>query len=509
MLTLGLDIGSSSIKVALFDAASGRLLASAYSPRQEMPIVAVQAGWAEQDPVAWWDHVKTATADVFSSAGRPGKEVGAIGISYQMHGLVVVDREMNVLRPSIIWCDSRATEIGRAAFEKLGRDRCLRTVLNSPGNFTLSKLRWVKENEPALFAKIHRFMLPGDYIAMRLTDRIATTVPGLSEGMAWDFSAHAPAGFLLKEYGIPPSLVAETVPTFGEQGRVSQAAAAALGLTAGIPVTYRAGDQPNNAFSLNVLQPGEVAATAGTSGVVYAVNGTLDADPQSRVNSFAHVTHSERAPRIGVLLCINGCGIANSWTRRTLGLAGVPYEELNARAATVPRGSGGLVVLPFGNGAERMFGDRDIGAQIIGASYTTHGESQMLRAVQEGVAFSFKYGMDLMTGLGITPRVIRAGDANLFKSRIFCDTLAGTAGVAIELYNTDGAQGAARGAALGAGFFASPKEAFGGLTRREFIEPERTRAGEYGDVYARWHELLALALSRRGESGAATAGGRA
>ncbi|HTO93951.1 MAG TPA: FGGY family carbohydrate kinase [Bacteroidota bacterium] len=497
MLTLGCDIGSSSIKVALFDAASGRLLASAYSPKQEMPINAPQGGWAEQDPAAWWDHLKTATAEALASSGRDGREIGAIGISYQMHGLVVVDRDMNVLRPSIIWCDSRATEIGRAAFDRLGRDRCLRTILNSPGNFTLSKLRWVRENEPGLFAKIDRFMLPGDYIAMRLTGRIATTVPGLSEGMAWDFSANAPAGFLLKEYGIPASLVAETVPTFGDQGRVAQAAAASLGLKAGTPVTYRAGDQPNNAFSLNVLQPGEVAATAGTSGVVYAVNGTLEADPQSRVNSFAHVTHEPQAPRIGVLLCINGCGIANSWTRRTLGLGAQPYEELNARAAAVAPGSGGIVVLPFGNGAERMFGDRDIGAQVIGASYTTHGEAHILRAVQEGVAFSFKYGMDLMTGLGITPSVIRAGDANLFRSRIFCDTLAGTAGVAIELYNTDGAQGAARGAALGAGFYRSPAEAFGGLARREVIEPDRKRTGELGDIYGRWHDTLALALSRK------------
>jgi len=497
MLTLGCDIGSSSVKVALFDAASGRLLGSAFSPQQEMPIIARQAGWAEQDPEAWWGHLKAATAEVLAATGRQGKEIGAIGISYQMHGLVVVDAAMNVLRPSIIWCDSRATEIGREAFARLGRDRCLGTILNSPGNFTLSKLRWVRENEPSLFAKIGKYMLPGDYIAMRLTGRIATTVPGLSEGMAWDFSADAPAEFLLDEYRIPASLLAETVPTFGEQGRVSSSAAAALSLKAGIPVTYRAGDQPNNAFSLNVLQPGEVAATAGTSGVVYAVNGTLDADPLSRVNSFAHVTHDGRAPRIGVLLCINGCGIANSWTRRALGLLGVPYEELNARAATVPPGSGGLVVLPFGNGAERMFGDRDIGAQIGGASYTTHGEAHMLRAVQEGVAFSFKYGMDLMTGLGITPSVIRAGDANLFRSRIFCETLAGTAGVAIELYNTDGAQGAARGAALGAGFFRTPAEAFGGLTRKDLIEPDRKRAGEYAGMYGRWHDVLSMALSRR------------
>lgn len=495
MLTIGYDIGSSSVKAVLFDAEKGAALSSAYSPREEMTIHAPRPGWAEQDPAVWWEHLRNATGEILRAVPGAAGRVGAIGISYQMHGLVVVDARRNVLRRSIIWCDSRATGIGKSAFDRLGHERCLRSLLNSPGNFTASKLCWVREHEPGLFARVHKFMLPGDYIAMKLTDRVATTVPGLSEGMLWDFSTGAPAGFLLDEYGIPRSLVSDTVPTFGDQGNLTGAPAAELGLPAGIPVTYRAGDQPNNALSLNVLQPGEVAATAGTSGVVYAVSGALAPDPESRVNSFAHVNHSGTNVRIGVLLCINGCGIANSWTRRMLGMAGAPYEEMNARAALAPAGSGGLIVLPFGNGAERMFGDRDTGAQISGATFTLHTDAHMARAVQEGVAFSFKYGMDLMTAFGILPQVIRAGDSNMFRSRIFCETLANAAGAAIELYNTDGAQGAARGAALGAGYYSSPAEAFRGLARKGTIEPDTPRGGEYAEHYGRWKRRLERRLA--------------
>jgi xylulokinase len=474
-----------------------------------MPILARQAGWAEQDPVMWWENLKAATRKILRASPGLSHRVGAIGISYQMHGLVVVGAGRNVLRPSIIWCDSRATGIGREAFDTLGHERCLGTLLNSPGNFTASKLRWVKVHEPGLFAAVHKYFLPGDYIAMRLTDRNTTTIPGLSEGMVWDFSANAPAGFLLDEYGIPPSLVPETVPTFGEQGKLARDAAEELGLPAGLPVTYRAGDQPNNALSLNVLEPGEVAATAGTSGVVYAVSGTLAGDPESRVNSFAHVNHTGKNPRIGVLLCINGCGIAQSWTRRMLGKAGAPYEEMNARAAQSPAGAEGLIVLPFGNGAERMFGDRDIGAHVSHASFTLHSDANLIRAVQEGVAFSFKYGMDILTDLGIRPSVIRAGEANMFLSRVFCGTLANTAGVAIELYNTDGAQGAARGAALGAGFYSSAREAFRGLARKEIIDPDPVRLGEYRDYYGRWKEALELHLARHEEARSAMPRSRA
>ncbi len=398
-----------------------------------------------------------------------------------------VDEEGTPVRPAIIWCDSRAVDVGEQAFEALGQKRCLDTLLNSPANFTASKLAWVKQNEPEVFARVNKLMLPGDYFAFRLTGRIATTTSGLSEGMLWDFSTGRVATFLLEHYGIPSEALPEIVPTFGEQGRLHDAAARELGLHPGTPVTYRAGDQPNNALSLNVLEPGEIAATAGTSGVVYGVSDVVRADPRSRVNSFAHVNHDEESTRLGILLCINGAGSSNRWARDALG---VSYDEMNERAEQVPVGAEGLVALPFGNGAERMLGNRDLGASIDSLNFNTHDGAHLARAFQEGVAFSFRYGMDVLGELGMRPSIIRAGGANMFLSPLFRDALTGATGVSLELYRTDGAEGAARGAAIGAGAYASLAEAFESLEREATFEPAPERRSAYEDAYSRWLAAL-------------------
>ncbi len=494
MITLGFDIGSSSVKTALFDSDTGASIAHASFPDTEMPISAPVPGFAEQDPALWWECLKQAVLRLRTAAPRQLAECKAIGIAYQMHGLVLIDAAGKVLRPSIIWCDSRATEIGREAFDALGRDRCLSRLLNSPGNFTASKLRWVILNEPDLAGRIQSVLLPGDYIAFRLTNQAVTTVPGLSEGMFWDFKEEHPADFVLAHYGVRPGLLARVVPTFGLQGTVTKEAAAELGIPAGIGVTYRAGDQPNNALSLNVLRPGEVAATAGTSGVVYAVSNSLAPDPKSRINAFAHVNHTAADPRIGILLCINGTGIANSWMRRMTGNAAVPYGELNTAAALSAVGANGLLMLPFGNGAERIFEDRIVGGQILGIDFTRHAQADLFRGVLEGVAYSFVEGMDIMRTLGIRPGVIRAGEANMFLSPIFCEALASTSGVSIELYNTDGSQGAARGAAFGAGAYGSSDEIARGLVRVRTIEPSRDLSDSYRTAFARWHDALRNSL---------------
>jgi xylulokinase len=490
MYALGFDIGSSSIKAALLNLESGTLEASAFSPKKEMVISAVRAGWAEQDPAIWWDNLKLATAEVLALVPSARDKIIAIGISYQMHGLVLVDKQKQILRPSIIWCDSRAVAIGQKAFSAIGSETCLSSLLNSPGNFTASKLRWVKENEPRIFEKIDKFMLPGDYIALRLTGESTTTLSGLSEGILFNFKTNSLATFLIDHYGIPSELVASLVPTFGEQGRLCKPASQELGLPDGIPITYRAGDQPNNALSLNVMEPGEIAATAGTSGVVYGVSGTLKYDPASRVNSFVHVNHSGQTPHIGVLLCINGTGSANSWIRRITGQQSIEYASINDLASPIALGSDNLVCLPFGNGAERMLENRDIGAHFHNLQFNIHTQAHLVRAVQEGVAFAFNYGIEILHGMDIIPTVIRAGLANLFLSPIFCDTLANTAGITIELYNTDGAQGAARGAALGVKYFTSREEMFKGLECIKVIEPLRSRAGKYLEVYAQWSSVL-------------------
>lgn len=489
---LGYDIGSSSVKASLVHAGSGRCVAASFFPKTEAPILAVRPGWAEQAPEAWWERLKAATQAVLAESHVAPSDIQAIGISYQMHGLVCVDRHQQVLRPSIIWCDSRAVPYGRRAFQDLGEDLCLGHLLNSPGNFTAAKLAWVKENEPEVYEKIDKAMLPGDYIAMRLTGEICTTLSGLSEGMLWDFRRNAPARFLMDYYGFDSSILPEVRPTFSEQGRVTAAAAAELGLAAGIPVTYRAGDQPNNALSLNVFNPGEFASTAGTSGVVYGVNGNISYDPLSRVNTFAHVNHSEAQPRLGVMVCINGTGILNSWLKRNVVPEGLSYEEMNALAAQVPAGSEGVTILPFGNGAERILENREAGCSLHGLDFNRHSRSHLLRAAQEGIVFSFQYGLDVMAGMGMEVRKIHAGNANMFRSAVFREALAGVSGAVIELYDTDGAAGAARGAGIGAGIYSGHEEAFAKLEKVSITEPDAALTEAYAEAYGRWKERLAV-----------------
>ncbi len=488
MYLLGYDIGSSSVKASLVDAQSGRCVASAFYPKSEAAIIANKPGWAEQEPSSWWENLKLATADVMATSAADPKDIKAIGISYQMHGLVCVDKDLNVLRPSIIWCDSRAVPYGQKAFDEIGHEACLSHLLNSPGNFTASKLAWVKENEPELYSKIYKIMLPGDYIAMKLTGEVCTTISGLSEGMMWDFSENAPAQILLDYYGIDRSLIAEIRPTFSEQGRVTAAAAAELGLAEGIPVTYRAGDQPNNALSLNVFNPGEIASTAGTSGVVYGVLGDVNYDPKSRVNTFAHVNHTEDQTRLGVLLCINGTGILNSWMKRNVAPESLSYAQMNDLAATAPIGSAGVSILPFGNGAERMLENREVGSSIHGVNFNIHSQAHLLRAAQEGIVFSFKYGIEVMEQMGMNVNKIHAGHANMFLSPIFRNTLAGVTGAVIELYDTDGSVGAAKGAGIGAGIYKDNNEAFATLEKLAVIEPADTQ--EYKDAYEVWKSRL-------------------
>ena len=489
MLLLGIDLGSSSVKASVMDGDSGECLATAYYPEKEMEIIAHKPGWAEQEPAVWWENLKTVISSCTHSLGNRKEAIGAIGISYQMHGLVVIDSDFKPLRPSIIWCDSRSVDYGDKAMKALGKDYCLSHLLNSPGNFTASKLAWVKENEPELFGRIHKIMLPGDYIAMRLTGEIKTSFTGLSEGIFWDFSDNGVSEELMSYYGFNEDLLPEAVSSFSVQGRLYGQVADELGLPWGIPVSYRAGDQPNNALSLNVLSPGEVAATAGTSGVIYGVTDQKKFDSLSRVNTFLHVNHHKNTPRLGVLLCINGTGILNSWIRRIAG-NNLSYNEMNDLAATIQPGSNGLFILPFGNGAERMLHNRDLGARLSGLNFNVHSSAHLFRAAQEGIAFSFRYGLDIMKETGIMPEIIRAGVANLFLSKIFRETLSCITGTVIHLYNTDGSLGAARGAGIGCGYYKSENEAFKGLAEVGVTEPDRNKIHLLNESYSKWRDYL-------------------
>lgn len=494
MKSLGIDVGSSSVKVSLLDIESGKCVASSTNPSSEMPIKALKSGWAEQSPQMWWQYVCEGIRKI--GAEHELSDVRSIGITYQMHGLVCLDKDGEPVRDAIIWCDSRAVDIGRKAMEAVGKEKCLEHLLNSPGNFTASKLAWVKDHEVGNFAATCRFMLPGDYIAYRLSGDIHTTETGLSEQILWDFRQERRADFVAGYYGIPLEMIPDTVPAIGVQAYTDAGTERLLGIPEGTPISYRAGDQPNNAFSLNVLDPGEIAATGGTSGVVYGVTDVPKADSLSRVNTFVHVTHDKNAPRYGILLCINGTGIMNAWVRRNFAPS-MDYSRLNEMAAAAPAGSDGVCVLPFGNGAERVLENRSTGAAVSGLDLNRHGLSHVLRATQEGIAHSFRYGIDIMQGMGLKPDVIRAGNANLFLSPLFRQTLATLTGARIELYDTDGALGAARGAALGAGFYKSREETFASLEKMGTVEPCEADRAVMEESYGRWKEELERRLDTR------------
>jgi xylulokinase len=487
MLLLGIDLGTSSVKVSVIDAESQQTVSSAQYPESEADIISLHPGWAEQSPESWWEQVQLAILKIHAQRTYNPLDIVAIGIAYQMHGLVVVDKDQQVLRNSIIWCDSRAVDLGDEAFDAIGQDKCLLHLLNSPGNFTASKLAWVKENEPAIYKKIDKVMLPGDFISMKLTGTVTTSIEALSEGVFWDFKENALSEDILSYYGFSNWLIPEIRPVFGTHGYLMETVATSLSLRKGIPVTYKAGDQPNNALTLNVLEPGEVAATAGTSGVIYGVSDQLAYDNESRINTFAHVNYTTDQRRLGVLLCINGTGILNRWVKNISGDQ-FSYAELNKKAASVSPGSEGVMVFPFGNGAERMLNNRLLNAQFLHIDFNKHGIAHIYRAAQEGIVFAFRYGLDIMRQNGMQPSVIRAGKANMFLSDVFTSAFVNTLQVPVELYNCDGSHGAAIGSGIGAGIYKNPAEAFSNFTPVETIRPEN--GNDYEALYGRWLEQL-------------------
>lgn len=491
MLLLGLDIGTSSIKASVVDAQTKQCLAAAHYPETEAEITSLQKGWAEQSPESWWQFAQQAIAKVHATKKYNPQDIAAIGIAYQMHGLVLVDKQQQVLRNSIIWCDSRAVPYGDAAFKAIGEEKSLSHLLNSPGNFTAAKLAWVKANEPQVYEKIDKIMLPGDFISMKLTGTITISASSLSEGIFWDFKKNALSKDVMDYFGFDESIIPTVRNVFSEHGYITNEVAEALQLKPGIPVTYKAGDQPNNALSLNVFEPGEVAATAGTSGVIYAVSDSLTYDKQSRVNSFAHVNYTEDEVRIGVLLCINGTGILNSWIKKIAG-SNKNYEQLNEEALKVSAGSDGLFILPFGNGAERMLNNKLIGSHIQNIDLNKHNATHVYRAGQEGIGFAFRYGLDIMRENSIQPKVIRAGKANMFLSDVFTEAFVNATNTPVELYNSDGSVGAALGAGIGAKIFSDPKEAFNKMQCLQTVEPTNNKV--YDELYNEWKKLLNRAL---------------
>lgn len=489
---LGVDLGSSSIKLSLLDGDSGKVIASVTHPKMEMKIQSPKAGWAEQDPELWWHYFLAGYRELVNKSEIDSKKIRAIGIAYQMHGLVIVDKDHQVLRPSIIWCDSRAVQVGDEALNSLGAEYALGRLLNSPGNFTASKLSWVRQNEPEVFSKVHKFMLPGDFLAMKLSRQITTTRAGLSEGVFWDFEERGVSKKLLESLGLSEAMIPDIVPEMGADVQISTKVAEELGLSEDVVISYRSGDQPNNAFSLNVLEPDEVASTAGTSGVIYAVTDKNVWDQKSRINTFLHVNDTEEHPRNGVLICVNGTGILYSWMRKVLNSGGgeIDFDQMNEMVQSVAPGASGVQCLPFGNGAERIFENKMVGAHLLNLDFNRHNTSHMLRASVEGIVFALNLGFEMLTDLEVGSKTIRAGRANLFLSEAFREIFVNVTGLPLELYDTDGAAGAARGAALGVEFYGTAEEAFSSLEKLEVIEPDPELTGIYSTLFSEWNSVI-------------------
>lgn len=491
MLLLGIDLGTSSIKVSVVDASTAKTVVQARYPESERAIISKQNGWAEQSPEQWWQDTLQAIQTANATGAYDPKDIGAIGIAYQMHGLVCIDKNHDVLRDSIIWCDSRAVPYGEKAFASIGKDTCLGCLLNSPGNFTAAKLAWVKENEPGIFEKIYKILLPGDFLAMKLTGEVSSSVSSLSEGIFWDFEKDELSKDVMEHFAFQNSIIPDVHSVFSSHGKLTREAAALTGLQPGVTVSYKAGDQPNNALSLNVMNPGEVAATAGTSGVIYGVTDKLTFDDESRINTFAHVNYASDAKRLGVLLCINGVGILNQWVKKITGSSS--YEIMNSMAEKVTPGSEGLQVIPFGNGAERMLNNKTVGSHLHNINFNIHHQGHMLRAAQEGIAFAFRYGLDIMRENGMHPQIIRAGSANMFLSEIFTTSFVNTVNIPVHLYDNDGSVGAAIGAGIGAAQFAA-NEAFANLQPKKIAEP--SDPGTYDELYQKWKTQLQADMAK-------------
>ncbi|UAY50857.1 xylulokinase [Ferruginibacter albus] len=489
-LLLGIDVGTSSIKVSIVDALSQRNIVSVtYPDNTEREIRLPFQHWAEQSPLQWWSDVKAAIIRANQTNLYSPADIKAIGISYQMHGLVIVDEKNNVLRDAIIWCDSRTEKQAEKGLSVIGAERSLSHLLNFPGNFTASKLSWVKDNEPGIYNKIDKILLPGDYIAMQLTDRVTTTISALSEGVFWDFKQQQLSEDILQAFGFDKKLIPSLHSVFSSHGNITATAAKELNLPEGIPVTYKAGDQPNNALSLNVFEPGEIATTAGTSGVIYAVNDSLAYDKLSRVNTFAHVNHTNENNRLGVLLCINGAGISNRWIKNLVD-ENLSYQQMNEMASSVSIGADDLLFLPFGNGAERMLCNKQLSAEFNNINLNKHSKAHLFRAVQEGIAYAFRYGLDIMRENGMQTKVVKTGKANMFLSKVFAEAFVNATGLSLELYNTDGSVGAALGAGVGLGIYKTPQEAFAKLELLETIHPDKEKVSAYNKVYEKWKAAL-------------------
>ena len=437
---LGIDVGTGGTRAVLLDQA-GRVLGAATA--EHAPMASPQLGWAEQDPRDWWRAARIAIRECLVKASAKANEVAAIGLSGQMHGLVMLDENGEVLRPALLWCDQRTEKECQGITERVGAKRLIELVANPAlTGFTLPKIWWVRAHEPQVWARARSLMLPKDYVRFKLTGARATDVADASGTLLFDVVNRRWSSEMLQASDLQPEILPQVFESPEITGRVSKDGAAASSLQEGTPVVAGGGDQAAGAVGMGIVEPGNVSATIGTSGVVFAATSRPVVEPQGRIHTFCHAIPG----RWHVMGVTQGAGLSLRWFRDQF-CVGASYDELMKEAAAAPAGADGLLWTPYLMGERTPHLDPNARGALVGLT-AQHTRAHVIRAILEGVAFSLRDTFTIFRDLGVPVKSIRLGGGGA-RSPLWQQIQADVYGMRVDLIAAE--EGAAYGAALLAG----------------------------------------------------------
>ena len=481
---LGIDVGTGGTRAVLVDRA-GAIAASATC--EHVPFASPHTGWAEQDPHDWWKAAGSAIQQVLSRVESP--TIACVGLAGQMHGAVLLDENDQILRPALIWCDQRTQAQCDWLNSKLGERRIIELTCNPAlTNFTLTKLLWVRDNEPGIWKHFRRVLLPKDYVRFRLTGEHAMDVAEASGTLMLDVAQRSWSQEMMSAAGLPMSCVPKLFESPEICARISRAGAAHSGLKPGTPVVAGAGDQAGGAVGMGIVRAGVVSATIGTSGVVFAATDTPAMDVNGRVHTFCHAVPG----RWHVMGVTQAAGLSFRWIRDLLrnDSAELSYDRLTREAAAIPAGSDGVLWAPYLMGERTPYLDPHARATLTGLA-ASHTRGHVVRAILEGVAFSLKDTFSLFAEMQVPIRKVRLGGGGA-RSELWRQIQADVYGYEVEVLTAEegAAYGAALLAAVGAKFWASVEEACDAVVRAQTrVSPEARSAGAIQKQYENYRRL--------------------
>jgi len=445
MYVLGIDVGTGGTRALIIDE-QGRVVASATEEHE--PFASPKIGWAEQRPEDWWRATGIAVKSALAKAKLSGDAIACVGFSGQMHGAVMLDEKMQVVRPALIWCDQRTEKQSRDLADKIGESKLIQLTCNPPlTNFTLTKFLWTRENEPQNWVRVRHVMLPKDYVRFRLSGERAIDMADASGTLLLDVTNRRWSREVLDATGIDERILPSLHESPDVCGQVSVEGAAATGLKPGTPVVAGAGDQAAGATGMGIVRPGAVSATIGTSGVVFAATDRPALDPRGRLHTFCHAIPG----RWHVMGVTQAAGLSLRWFRDQFG-AGTndgrdPYERLSDEAAKVPAGSEGALWAPYLMGERTPHLDPNARGALVGLS-ASHTRAHVIRAIMEGVAFSLRDTFTIFDEMRVPVSNVRLGGGGA-RSELWRQIQADVYGRDVEIVEAE--EGAAYGAAILAG----------------------------------------------------------